>query len=162
MIENPSFSSTLSKFLTISCFYHVFYFAFEFLLIFCHFGTSRDTKKRCTGPVFLPLGASWAGFGAVLGNSWKSLGRQSAQDAPKSPQDLPKRPPDLPKRPPRPPKTSKIVTQIFPKSPKKHSQGVQVVSQPTTRTTTTTAKTATTTAIYGVKKVKRAKLTYST
>ena len=32
-------------------------------------------------------------FGAVLGNSWGSLGRQSAQDAPKSPQDHSGRPP---------------------------------------------------------------------
>ena len=47
----------------------ILYLAFELLLIFGHFGTSRDTKKRCTGPVFHPLGAPWARFGAVLGNS---------------------------------------------------------------------------------------------
>ena len=68
-IKNPSFSSTLSRFFTFSCFFHDLYLAFVFLMIFGDFWTSRDTKKRCTGPVFLPLGTSWVGFGAVLGNS---------------------------------------------------------------------------------------------
>ena len=58
-------------------------------------------------------------LGAIWGRPWELLKVSWAQDAPKSPQDLPKRPPDLPKRPPRPPKTSKIVTQISPKRPKK-------------------------------------------
>ena len=43
MIENPSFSWTVSRFLSISYFYHVLCVAFVF--------------------------ASWARFGAVLGNS---------------------------------------------------------------------------------------------
>ena len=63
-------------------------------------------------------------LGAIWGRPWELLKVSWAQDGPKSPQDLPKRLPDLSKRAPRPPKTSQIVTQIFPKSPKKHSQGL--------------------------------------
>ena len=122
MIKNPSFPLTLSTFLTISYLYYDLCFVFVFLLIFGHFGTSRDTKKRCTGPIFLPLGGSWARFGAVLGNSWRSLGPKMLPRVPKSfprgSQTSPKGSPD----PPKPPKLSPRYSQRAQKSNPKDYQ----------------------------------------
>ena len=59
---------TLSKFLVFSFLQLVIYHSILFSLIFGHFGTSRDTKMGCTGPVFLPFGKSLGGFGGVLLN----------------------------------------------------------------------------------------------
>ena len=68
-ITNRSFSLTLSTFLTFSYFQLVIFYNILFLSIFGHFGTSRDIKMRCTGPVFLPFGRSLGGFGGVLVSS---------------------------------------------------------------------------------------------
>ena len=53
------------------------YYTLFLLLVFIDFGTSRDTKKRCTGPVFLqsglswpPLGPIWRPLGAILAATW--------------------------------------------------------------------------------------------
>ena len=76
-----------------------------------------ETPKRGAPIHFFSLLGSWAGFRAVLGNSWGLRGRQSAQDAPMSPQDLPESPQDLPNRLPGPPQSLQNAHPDVPKEP---------------------------------------------
>ena len=76
MIENPSFSLTLSTFLTISYFYYVLYVALVFLLILVAFWSfwelPRHQKEvhRSRFPSFWALlGASWAHLAASWSHS---------------------------------------------------------------------------------------------